>query len=100
MFVKYQQEKRGKWYNPKTVLSYDKNSGTVTVPVQNGRKISAVEAVRFAITDNELALKYQEANSVMDMALNESIDSLGEVTGNESEDSYTEPARDLRLAIR
>ena len=58
--------------------------------------------VRFTLIDNELAIKYQEANDAMDMALDETIDSLCEVAANESEDSYTEPeelgpTRDLRV---
>ena len=58
VFIKLQHGKRGKWSSTKPVLSYDKQSGSVTVPGQNGRTIkSSVEDVRFAITDNELALK-------------------------------------------
>ena len=59
VFVKLQHEKRGKWSNAKPVLSFDKVSGTVTAPGQNSRTIkAAVEDVLFAITDNEIALKY------------------------------------------
>ena len=81
-------KKREKWSYPKPVRSYYKKWGSVTVPGQNDRKIStAVEDVRFAITDNELALKCQEENDVMNMALHESIDSPSEVPVNESIDS-------------
>ena len=89
----------------KSVLSYDKQSGTVTVPGQNGRTIkSAVEDVRFAITNNELALNYQEASDIMDTALDESIDSLNKDTLEKIDDcvSITEtnelvPTHELRV---
>ena len=57
----------------------------ITLSGQNGRKIiAAAEDVRFSITDNEIALKYQEA------ALNESIDSLYEQAAKETEDHNSE----------
>ena len=77
VFIELQQDKRGNWSSPKPVLSYDRQSGTVTVPGQNGHTIqAAVENARFHITHNELALKYQEAMDVMETALNEYIDSI------------------------
>ena len=93
VYIKLQHEKHGKSSNPKPVISYDKMSGTITVPGQNGKKLTAaVEDIRFAITDNELALKYQEANDIMATALNESIDSIT-MTVNDTDDSVssTEP---------
>ena len=49
--------------------------------------------VRFAITDNELAIKYQEANDLLDSALEISIDSLSEESNNETahNDSSSQP---------
>ena len=77
--IKLQNEKREKVSDLRPVLPYDKKSDAITVQGQNGRKIiAAAEDVRLAITDNELALKYQAANDVMGIALNESIDSLNE----------------------
>lgn len=62
VFIKLEKEKRGKWTGPKPVISYDKISGTVTVPGTSGRVIkAAVEDVRQAITDNALATSIQEA---------------------------------------
>ena len=79
VFIKLQHEKRGKWTSAKPVLSYEKASGIVTVPGQNGKKIkAAVEDVRFAISDDELAVKYQEAIDVLDSCLSDSVDDLPE----------------------
>ena len=69
------------------------------------KKSAIVEDTRFSITDNELDLQHQEANDVMDMALNELIDSLSEVAPNESEDSCTKPDElgctcDLRVGYK
>ena len=93
VYIKLQHEKRGKRSNTKPVLSYDKISGTVTVPGQNGKVTAAVEDIRFIITKNELALKYQEANDITDTALNESIDSITMDAVNTTDDSVssTEP---------
>ena len=52
---------------------------------------AAVEDIRFAITDNELALKYQEANNIMDTTLNESIDSITMDSVNTTDDSVATP---------
>ena len=58
VFIKLQNEKRGKWSYPKPILGYDHASRIVTVPGQSGRKIkAAVEDVRFAIIDDELGIK-------------------------------------------
>ena len=78
VFIKLQREKRGKWYSAQLVLCYDKQSGTVTAPGQNGRTIkAAIQDVRFAITDYELALKHQEASDILDTSLNNSTDVVG-----------------------
>ena len=61
--------------------------GYCKVPGQNGRKINgAVEDVRFAVKDNESAIKYQEANDQLNSALDTSIDSIFEESGNEDDD--------------
>ncbi len=77
VFIKLQHENRGKWSSPKPVLSYDKSSGIVTVPGQNGRKIrTSVQDVRFAVTNDELAIQYQEAMDALDLALNDSVEPI------------------------
>ena len=87
VFIKLQHEKREKWSNAKPVLSYENQSGAVTVPGQNGRTIkAAVEDVRFAITNNEFSLKYQEASDIMDTALDKSIDSLNKDNSEQTDD--------------
>ena len=77
MYIELQNEKRGKWSSAKPVLSYNKASGVVSVPGQNGRKINAaVEDVRFTITEDELAIKIQEAVDALDIIIDESVDEL------------------------
>ena len=62
----------------------------MTVPGQNGRTIkAAVEDVRFAITDNKIALKYEEASNVLDTALNETLNSINKDTSNEPNDNVS-----------
>ena len=65
---------------------------------------AAVVDVLFAITYNELASKCQEANDIMDTALNESIDSLTMDAGNKTEDFVSSmepeelgPTRELEI---
>ena len=64
---------------------------------------AAIEVIRFAITDNELALKYQEANDFMDTALNESIDSIAMAvndtcdTVSSTEPDELGPTRELKI---
>ena len=90
VFIKLQHEKRGKWTSAKPVLRFDKASGIVTVPGQNGKTIkAAVEDVRFAISDDELAVKYQEAIDAVDIALDDSVDVIADDTNAQS--SLTEP---------
>ena len=90
VFIKLQHEKRGKWTSAKPVLSYDKASGIVTVPGQNSKTIkAAVEDVRFAISDDELAVKYQEAIDALDIALDDSVDVIADDTN--AQRSLTEP---------
>ena len=58
VFMKHQNEKRGKWSSPKPVLSYDRKSGTVILPGKNGLKINtAIEYIRLAVTENDLEIK-------------------------------------------
>ena len=59
------------------MLSYDKASGIVTIPGQNGKKIkAAVEDVRFATVHDELAVNFQNAIDALDIALGESVDDM------------------------
>ena len=77
VFTKLQKEKRGSWMKAKPVLRYDKSSGIVKVPGKNGRKINtSVEDVRFAIPEDELAVKYQEAIDVLDNSLDNTTNDL------------------------
>ena len=65
---------------------------------------SCVEDVWFAITENELVLKYQDASDVLDTAFNESIDYLLKDTSNGAEYCFSNketeelvPAHELRV---
>ena len=74
VFIKLENEKRGNWSNPKPILEYDKPSGTVIVPGTNGHKIkAAVEDVLFAITNDELALKHQQAIDELKASIDELV---------------------------
>ena len=85
--IKQLDDKREKCSSVKSVLFYDKQSSIEAVSGQNGLTIkAAVEDVRFAITDNELAWKYQEANDIVDTALDESIDSFYKHASNKTDD--------------
>ena len=87
VFIKLQHEKRGTWSSAKPVLAYDKKISVVTIPVGNGRKINAaVEDVRFAITDYELAIKYQAANDQLNSVLDTWIYSISNESKNEDDD--------------
>ena len=58
---------------------YEKSSGIVTIPGKNGEKIDAfVEDVRFAITEEELAVKNQEATDVLDNSLGNTVNYLAD----------------------
>lgn len=75
IYVKRDKEKRGKWFSPRTVLSFDKIAGIVTVDGAAGKTISAgVEDVRPAICNEEFALHVQEAIDCLDQSLDEILE--------------------------
>lgn len=75
VFIKRDHEKRGKWTSPKLVLSYDKSSGIVTVPGTSGHTIkAAIEDVRLAITNSDLATSIQEAMDTLTLVVDNAID--------------------------
>ena len=97
IFIRQQSEKRGKWYSSKTVLAYDKDSGTVTVPGKNGRHVrAAVEDVRMAPSDNTLASSIQEGIDVLTNSLDACID---ELNGDET-DATAKDTADNTITIR
>ena len=63
VFIRQQNEKRGKWSDAKPLLKYDRSSQTVIVPGRNGKTISAaLEDTRHAITtQNDLVTVIQQA---------------------------------------
>ena len=61
MYIHDGKSKRGTWTSPRQVLSIDHDSGFVTVPGHADKSLSAaVEAVRAATGDCELASSIQE----------------------------------------
>lgn len=77
VYLKNQKEKRGKWTDPRPVLSFDKISHSVTVPGKNGRTVNAaVEDVRLAVADNALARMIQESIDELQNALQIEIDEI------------------------
>lgn len=75
--TKLQHKKSGKWTSAKPFLSHDWTSGTFIAPGQNSKRIkSAVEDLRFAISDDELVIKYQQAIDELDIAFDDSVDGI------------------------
>lgn len=77
VYYKDRSERRGKWSSPRTVLSFDPVSGIVSIPGSNGSPIhAAVEDVRHAVTEDELAVHVTESidqiNSEIDAAITDS----------------------------
>lgn len=77
VFFKAQFDKRGKWSSPRIVLSYNKNTGTVTVPGKNSRKIQAtVEDLRLALPENSLSNTIKEGIDTIARSLDECMDTV------------------------
>ena len=95
VFIKKQNQKRGKWSQNKPVLAYDFPNRTITVPGSNGRKIcAAIEDVRPAIRDNELAAAVQDAIDEMDRNLDEVVEEIVEIRkGDDEQDSNQDDIR-------
>lgn len=85
VFIKRENEKRGKWSAAKPVLEFDAASGIVILPGTIGHKIkAAVEDVRSAITGDSLARKIQEAIDVVDVSLDTSVENTVDLSNNKS----------------
>lgn len=79
VYVEEQFEKHGKWSAPKAVLSYDKPSGTLSVPGINGtKKKAAIEDVRTALPENSLAGNILKGIDVITNSIEDCIDELSE----------------------
>jgi len=93
VFIKREKEKRGKWSAPKPVLEFDPMSGIVVVPGTSGKKISAaVEDVRIAGKDNNLAQKIQEAIDSVNMTLDIALDNMNDGNQSSSEQPFSAPS--------
>lgn len=68
-YVKHDKEKRGKWLSPLVILSFDRESETVTVSGASGHKMrAAVEDCRAAVTNEEFARMVQKISDSLDTA--------------------------------
>ena len=87
IYVKRQNDKRGKWSEPLPVLSYDKATGTVTVPSTDGRtRKAAVEDVRFSVSHNALATEIQHGIDLIQQEIMEYLSNSE--THNDSTPSF------------
>lgn len=93
VFIRLDNQKRGKWSQPKPVLKYDLPSRTVTVSGAKGRYVkAAIEDVRHALSsEHDLAIAVQEAIDFCSQSLEESLDNVLEDEVEESNDSDTPP---------
>lgn len=72
IFVKHDNEKRGKWLSPRTMLSFDPASCTGTDTAGNGKTMcAAIEDVRPAIVENSFASVITKANDELEGMLDE-----------------------------
>lgn len=61
LYMKEYNQKQGKWSFSKVVLSYDRDTNTVTVPDRHDKEgQAAMEDVRHAFTDDSVARSIQE----------------------------------------
>jgi len=99
VFIKKQHEKRGSWTAPKLVLSYDHPSRTVTVPGARGKTIAAaVEDVRHAVLENDIATAIQDAidslDCSLDIAISGTAPSSNDTEPDDDQDSGTNACND------
>lgn len=72
VYLMYDNDKRVKWLSPPTVISFDPNSWTVTLPAGNGRTMnSSIEDILHALTGESLASSVLQANGTLYSELQE-----------------------------
>lgn len=70
VFIELPNQKRGSWSSPRTVLDVDISSDTVSVSGSKGHSVkAALEDVRIAISDDNVAQILCEANDSLDRGL-------------------------------
>lgn len=75
--TKLQNQKRGNWSEPQPVLHYDPEARTLTIPGSRGkRRQAAIEDVRHALCENELAVEIQSAIDVLTRQVDESLEDM------------------------
>lgn len=93
IFVKAHHEKRGKWSQNMLVLAYDITNRTVTVPGSKGRTVSAaIEDIRTAVCENELATAVPDAINEIDRNVDGIVDLLESEAHCNDEDTSDHPA--------
>lgn len=100
IFIKIGKQKRGKWSSPRTVLNFDPESWTVTVPSSNGRTMkAAVEDVRLAVSEESFASLVREGNDRLDNSIEEMLDEIQincvQERSNSEENSSSEINNDI-----
>lgn len=77
IFVHHEHQKRGTWSEAQPVLKYDPKSRTVTVAGSKGRyRKAAVEDVRHAIDNIDLAVEIQNAIDVLTHEIEGTVDDM------------------------
>ena len=67
VFVKLENQKRGKWLREKSVLSYDPKSRSISYAGKNGRMANAaIEDVRLSLSNDGLAKSIKDAIDTLD----------------------------------
>ena len=86
VYTRLQNQKRGKWSDATPVLAIDPESRTVTVPGSAGRKRdAAIEDVRVAVCDNELATQIQSSIDVLYDDLDDNLSRYSEFNSDDQE---------------
>jgi len=91
VFIKRENEKRGKWTSPKPVISVDADTFSVTVPGKNGRKNrAAFEDIRLSVANDNFSKVIQDAIDALDASLDIYLTDNDTTTGTDnSADTFT-----------
>lgn len=86
IYIKKDNQERGSWSLPKTVLKYDRASHTVTVPGAKGHYVeAAIEDVRHAVSQHSLIQLIQDAIDVCDYSIEDATRDLDDTIEDSAE---------------
>ena len=98
VFVKREKEKRGKWLTPRSVLSIDRASGSLTVPGAHGRTMTAAfEDVGIALDEDSFASMVQESIDTIDREITEALEEIGTEATNDDDERQVQT--DMTVAV-